>query len=57
MGLVNRGMHFEKVINLANEMYQRGGVALINKRLTPVKVLKSKGGRVLNGFSRNHWLS
>lgn len=23
---------------------------LINKRLTPVKVLKSKGGRVLNGF-------
>lgn len=38
------------LINLANEMYQRGGVALINKRPTPVKVLKSKGGRVLNGF-------
>ncbi|OTY15459.1 Holliday junction resolvase RecU [Bacillus mycoides] len=50
MGLGNRGMHFEKVINLANEMYQRGGVALINKRPTPMKVLKSKGGRVLNGF-------
>ncbi|MGW5955080.1 Holliday junction resolvase RecU [Bacillus mycoides] len=31
-------------------MYQRGGVALINKHPTPVKVLKSKGGRVLNGF-------
>ncbi len=43
-------MHFEKLINLLNEMYQRGGVALINKRLTPVKVLKSSGGRVLNGF-------
>lgn len=25
-------------------------MALINKRSTPVKVLKSKGGRVLNGF-------
>ncbi len=31
-------------------MYQLGGVALINKRPTPVKVLKSKNGRVLNGF-------
>lgn len=43
-------MHFEKLINLANEMYQRGGVALINKHPTPVKVLKSSGGRVLNDF-------
>ncbi|PGC22739.1 Holliday junction resolvase RecU [Bacillus wiedmannii] len=50
MGQGNRGMAFEKLINLANEMYQRRGVALINKRPTPVKVLKSKGGRVLNGF-------
>lgn len=50
MGLGNRGMAFEKLINLANEMYQRGGVALINKRATPVKVLKSKGDRVLSGY-------
>ncbi|MGH1280527.1 Holliday junction resolvase RecU [Bacillus basilensis] len=50
MGIGNRGMAFEKLINLSNEMYQRGRVALINKRPTPVKVLKSKGGRVLNGF-------
>ncbi|MCU5656458.1 Holliday junction resolvase RecU [Bacillus mycoides] len=50
MGRGNRGMAFEKLINLSNEMYQREGVALINKRPTPVKVLKSKGGRVLNGF-------
>ncbi|MFF2884801.1 Holliday junction resolvase RecU [Bacillus toyonensis] len=50
MTLGNRGMAFEMLINLANEMYQRGGLALINKRSTPVKVLKSKGGRVLNGF-------
>ncbi|MGW6193846.1 Holliday junction resolvase RecU [Bacillus cereus] len=50
MGLGNREMAFEMLINLVNEMYQRGGVALINKRPTPVKVLKSKGGRVLSGF-------
>lgn len=50
MGQVNRGMAFGMLINLANEMYQRGGVALIKKRPTPMKVLKSKGGRVLNGF-------
>ncbi|PER24625.1 Holliday junction resolvase RecU [Bacillus cereus] len=50
MGQGNRGMAFEKLINLSNEMYQREGVALINKRPTPVKVLKSKGGRVLSGY-------
>ncbi|PEF15671.1 recombinase RecU [Bacillus cereus] len=48
MGLGNRGMAFEKLINLANEMYQRGGVALINKRPTPVKMIKSKDNQVLN---------
>ncbi|PGY16310.1 Holliday junction resolvase RecU [Bacillus cereus] len=50
MGLGNRGMHFEKLINLTNEMYQREGVALINKRPTPVKVIKSNGSQVINGF-------
>ncbi|EJQ31578.1 hypothetical protein IEC_05520 [Bacillus toyonensis] len=50
MGLGNRRMHFEKLIKLSNEMYQRGGIALINKRPIPVKVLKNSGGRVLNGF-------
>ncbi|OTY15511.1 recombinase RecU [Bacillus mycoides] len=38
MGQGNRGMAFGMLINLANEMYQRGGVGLINKRPTPVKV-------------------
>lgn len=37
MGQGNRGMAFEKLINLSNEMYQRGRVALINKRPNPVK--------------------
>ena len=50
MALGNRGMHFEKLINLSNEMYQREGVALINKRPTPVKVIKSRGNQVTNGF-------
>ncbi|PFY67564.1 recombinase RecU [Bacillus wiedmannii] len=39
MGLGNRGMAFEMLINLANKMYQRGGVSLIDKCPTPVKVL------------------
>ncbi|ACI30418.1 recombinase RecU [Bacillus cereus] len=38
MGLGNHGMTFEMLTNLVNEMYQRGGVALINKCQTPVKV-------------------
>lgn len=50
MGQGNRGMAFEMLINLANQMYQRGGVALINKRPTPVKVIKSRGSQVINGF-------
>ncbi|PGA33311.1 Holliday junction resolvase RecU [Bacillus toyonensis] len=50
MGQGNRGMAFEKLINLSNEMYQREGVALINKRATPVKVIKSKGSQVISGF-------
>ncbi|MGE6599687.1 Holliday junction resolvase RecU [Bacillus proteolyticus] len=50
MGLGNRGMHFDKLINLSNEMYQRGEVALINKRPTPVKVLKMVYGRVKDEY-------
>ncbi|HFK1685261.1 TPA: Holliday junction resolvase RecU [Bacillus tropicus] len=50
MGQGNRGMAFEKLINLSNEMYQREGVALINKRPTPVKVLKMVYGRVKDGY-------
>ncbi|WP_194956672.1 Holliday junction resolvase RecU, partial [Bacillus sp. EE-W1] len=41
MGLGNHGMAFEMLINLANKMYQRGGVSLIDKCPTPVKVLFS----------------
>ncbi|MEN2468212.1 Holliday junction resolvase RecU [Ornithinibacillus sp. JPR2-1] len=45
-----RGMAFENVLNYTNQLYSNQGRALINKRPTPVKVLKSKGTRVLSGF-------
>ncbi|MGM0806496.1 MAG: Holliday junction resolvase RecU [Bacillota bacterium] len=46
----NRGMAFEMMLNLINQMYAKQKVALINKRPTPVKVLKSKGTKVISGF-------
>jgi len=46
----NRGMAFEQIINLSNFQYKISGKALINKRPTPVKVLKSKGAKVLSGY-------
>lgn len=50
MGYGNRGMAFEQLLNIVNKQYSNKGIALINKRPTPVKVLKSKGTRVLSGF-------
>ncbi|WP_277680373.1 Holliday junction resolvase RecU [Gracilibacillus dipsosauri] len=46
----NRGMAFENLINHSNKIYALKGRAIINKRPTPVKVLKSKGTQVLKGF-------
>ncbi|WFT76921.1 Holliday junction resolvase RecU [Halobacillus naozhouensis] len=46
----NRGMGLENLINLTNDTYNRKGLAVINKRPTPVKVMKSKGTKVLSGF-------
>ncbi|RHW33855.1 Holliday junction resolvase RecU [Oceanobacillus profundus] len=45
-----RGQAFEIELNYTNQLYKNKGRALINKRPTPVKVLKSKGTRVLSGF-------
>lgn len=45
-----RGQVFENLINITNKIYINQGRAIINKRPTPVKVLKSKGTRVLSGF-------
>lgn len=45
----NRGAAFESLINMANIQYDNAGIALVHKRPTPVKVLKSKGHKVTNG--------
>ncbi|MFC4403295.1 Holliday junction resolvase RecU [Gracilibacillus xinjiangensis] len=45
-----RGAALENLINYANEIYLQKGIAVINKRPTPVKVTKSKGTRIINGF-------
>jgi len=38
------------MINHTNHAYNQKGLALVNKRPTPVKVMKSKGTRVLSGY-------
>ncbi|SDI18534.1 recombination protein U [Alteribacillus persepolensis] len=43
----NRGKGFEEVLNTANFQYKNRGIALINKRPTPIKVLKTKGVHIL----------
>jgi recombination protein U len=47
MGYANRGQSFENHLNYANTLYARRNIALINKRPTPIKVLKSKGVNIL----------
>lgn len=49
-GYGNRGMAFEMMIDMVNKQYAARNIALINKRPTPVKVLKSKGTKVLSGY-------
>ncbi|MFD2330640.1 Holliday junction resolvase RecU [Cohnella sp. GCM10020058] len=42
----NRGAAFEAMINHCNMRYENAGIALINKRPTPVKILSARGNRV-----------
>jgi len=46
----NRGMGFEAIITFSNERYDKLGLAVVNKRPTPVKVTKAYGNKVLEGF-------
>lgn len=46
----NRGMVFEAMIDLTNQRYDRLGLAVVNKRPTPVKVLKIAAGRITSGY-------
>lgn len=50
MNYANRGMAFETMIDTTNEIYINKGLAVVNKRPTPVKVTRSKNGRVLAGY-------
>jgi len=45
----NYGQAFENLLDYTNRIYQRKGIALINKRPTPVKVFRTRGNRVLSG--------
>lgn len=44
----NRGQAFEELINFTNAQYKSKRIALINKRPTPIKVIRSSGN-VING--------
>lgn len=46
----NRGAAFEMLLQFTNDYYKLKGLAVIEKRSTPVKVTKSSGTRVLAGY-------
>lgn len=46
----NRGMELETLLNYTNESYLARGIAVVHKRPTPVKIVKTKGSRVLSAF-------
>ena len=49
----NRGMDFEKNINLSNEYYKEHDVCVITKRPTPINVVKvdySKGAKITHAY-------
>ena len=48
----NRGVAFEQVVEYSNAMYERAGVAVINKRPTPVRVTSFNKGRVWGYFEK-----
>ncbi|WP_242136614.1 Holliday junction resolvase RecU [Bacillus cereus group sp. BfR-BA-01360] len=52
MGYANRGMAFEHLLNITNRMYKSAMVAVINKRPTPVKVLKTNK---LGQITKSRW--
>ena len=49
----NRGMDFEKNINLSNEYYKEHDICVITKRPTPINVVKvdySKGAKITHAY-------
>jgi recombination protein U len=46
----NRGMELEQLINYANQQYMTKGIAVINKRPTPVKIMRTQGTRITSAI-------
>ncbi|MCY0895526.1 MAG: Holliday junction resolvase RecU [Alicyclobacillaceae bacterium] len=43
-----RGMAFETLINHANAIYRQRGLAVVQKRPTPIKILRTNGTRIVS---------
>ena len=53
LSAANRGMSLEEDINLSNDFYRVNGIALINKRPTPINIVKvdySHGARITDAY-------
>ena len=53
LSAANRGMSLEEDINLSNDFYRETGRALINKRPTPINIVKvdySRGARITDAY-------
>ena len=53
LSAANRGMSLEEDINLSNDFYRETGRALINKRPTPINIVKvdySHGARITDAY-------
>jgi recombination protein U len=46
----NRGMGLEMLINYTNQIYAQKRWAVVNKRPTPVKIVKTSGTRILSAY-------
>ena len=49
MTYANRGLAFEQMIDYTNQMYEQKGIAIINKRPTPIRVTSTRNG-IVEGF-------
>jgi len=53
LSAANRGMSLEEDINLSNDYYRDAGIALINKRPTPINIVKvdySHGAKITDAY-------
>lgn len=50
MSTGNRGMAFENLLDYSNKLYDEKRIAIINKRPTPVKVIRKTYGKVTEGY-------